>query len=294
MRNLSTGALITNVKDNRYVGGLESILKQNGSTVSMVAGFVTLGLCIWRAYKASGEVSEIQKNYVVQKQKIAGSGLSDDEKRVKMKELRSERNTKIILSYRFVWLFGGSTLGFMLLSQYLNGIAFTALAGYAMKEEDKVKQLVNKGKQVLGEQKFKDEIEDSILADKIVAANNQSIADQLTVPGSEGLMVVDSLTGCVAEFKSLEDLKDALVGGEKYWSRNHGISMEKFLQNMGFPYTPVDKSEKYLGWDANNQLITTIGYSKFKGAQQVPTIFYTNQPKPMNIDKLLNQGGSKA
>ena len=115
-------------KDNKYVGGLEGFLKQNGSTVSMVAGFVTLGLCIWRAYKASGEVSDIQKNYVEQKQKIAGSGLSDDEKRVKMKELRSERNTKFILAYKFVWLFGGSTLAFMLLSQYLNGIAFTALA----------------------------------------------------------------------------------------------------------------------------------------------------------------------
>lgn len=277
---------MTDLKNNRYVGGVEGFLKQNGSTISMVAGFVTLGLTIWRAYKASSDVAKIQADYESGKKKIATEGLSEDEKRVKIKELKAERNTKSILAYKWVLLFGGSTLGLMLLSQYLNGIAFTALAGYAMKEEDKVKQLVKKGKEVLGEDKFK-EVEDSILEDKIKTANQPCIADQLSSASNEGVLVADSITGLVSEFKSLDDVKDALTGGEKYWSRNHGISFEKFLQNIGFNYSAAntDPTERSLGWDANNPLITSLDYSKYKTAQ-VLTIFYTNQPKPMNISAL--------
>ena len=277
---------MTDLKNNRYVGGVEGFLKQNGSTISMVAGFVTLGLTIWRAYKASSDIAKIQADYESGKKKIATEGLSEDEKRVKIKELKTERNTKSILAYKWVLLFGSSTLGLMLLSQYLNGIAFTALAGYAMKEEDKVKQFVKKGKEVLGEEKFK-EVEDGILEDKIKTANQPCIADQLSSASAEGVLVADSITGLVSEFKSLDDVKDALTGGEKYWSRNHGISFEKFLQNTGFNYSAAntDPTERSLGWDANNPLITSLDYSKYKAAQ-VLTIFYTNQPKPMNISAL--------
>lgn len=277
---------MTDLKNNRYVGGVEGFLKQNGSTISMVAGFVTLGLTIWRAYKASSDIAKIQADYESGKKKIAAEGLSEDEKRVKIKELKTERNTKSILAYKWVLLFGSSTLGLMLLSQYLNGIAFTALAGYAMKEEDKVKQFVKKGKEVLGEEKFK-EVEDGILEDKIKTANQPCIADQLSSASAEGVLVADSITGLVSEFKSLDDVKDALTGGEKYWSRNHGISFEKFLQNTGFNYSAAntDPTERSLGWDANNPLITSLDYSKYKAAQ-VLTIFYTNQPKPMNISAL--------
>lgn len=277
---------MTDLKNNRYVGGVEGFLKQNGSTISMVAGFVTLGLTIWRAYKASSDIAKIQADYESGKKKIAAEGLSEDEKRVKIKELKTERNTKSILAYKWVLLFGSSTLGLMLLSQYLNGIAFTALAGYAMKEEDKVKQFVKKGKEVLGEDKFK-EVEDGILEDKIKTANQPCIADQLSTASNEGVLVADSITGLVSEFKSLDDVKDALTGGEKYWSRNHGISFEKFLQNTGFNYSAAntDPTERSLGWDANNPLITSLDYSKYKAAQ-VLTIFYTNQPKPMNISAL--------
>lgn len=277
---------MTDLKNNRYVGGVEGFLKQNGSTISMVAGFVTLGLTIWRAYKASSDIAKIQADYESGKKKIAAEGLSEDEKRVKIKELKTERNTKSILAYKWVLLFGSSTLGLMLLSQYLNGIAFTALAGYAMKEEDKVKQFVKKGKEVLGEDKFK-EVEDGILEDKIKTANQPCIADQLTSASNEGVLVADSITGLISEFKSLDDVKDALTGGEKYWSRNHGISFEKFLQNTGFNYSAAntDPTERSLGWDANNPLITSLDYSKYKAAQ-VLTIFYTNQPKPMNISAL--------
>lgn len=277
---------MTDLKNNRYVGGVEGFLKQNGSTISMVAGFVTLGLTIWRAYKASSDIAKVQADYESGKKKIATEGLSENEKRVKIKELKTERNTKSILAYKWVLLFGSSTLGLMLLSQYLNGIAFTALAGYAMKEEDKVKQLVQKGKEVIGEEKFK-EVEDSILEDKIKTANQPCIADQLSSASNEGVLVADSITGLVSEFKSLDDVKDALTGGEKYWSRNHGISFEKFLQNTGFNYSAAntDPTERSLGWDANNPLITSLDYSKYKAAQ-VLTIFYTNQPKPMNISAL--------
>lgn len=284
MSNVSTNNLMTTWKDNRYVGGIEGFLKQNGSTISMVAGFVTLGLCIWRAYKASEDVSGIQKKYASDKAKIEKMDVSVDEKKSKLKAARSERNTKFILAYKFVWLFGGSTLAFMLLSQYLNGIAFTALAGYAMKEEDKVKEFIKKGKEVLGEDKMK-EVEDKVLEDKVVSVNKQDLADKLTLTDGEGVLVVDSLTGSIAEFKDMEDLQDGLAGAEKYWSRNHGIGQEKFLQNMGFEYEAVDNNTAKLGWDANNQLITKIGYSRFKKAQVV-TIFYTNPAKPMNIKGL--------
>lgn len=293
MNNLTKNSFLTNLKDNKTAGGIEGFLKQNGSTVSMVAGFVTLGLCIWRAYKASGEVSKIQENYIEAKQKIAAEGLSEPQKKAKMKEIRSERNTKFILAYKWVWLFGGSTLGFMLLSQYLNGIAFTALAGYAMKEEDKVKQFVKKGKEVLGEEKFK-EVEDKVLEEQIDQRNSIDGVQRLILENenNEGIIVVDSKTGAIAEFQDEKELIGALEGGEKYCVRNHGLTQEKFLSNCGFDYSSIPFEASQCGWTADHLLKTYIGTRVYKGAV-LTSIEYASGHEPILLAKTKDKDKTK-
>lgn len=284
---------VTDLKNNRYVGGVEGFLKQNGSTISMVAGFVTLGLTIWRAYKASSDIAKIQADYESGKKKIVAEGLSEDEKRVKIKELKAERNTKSILAYKWVLLFGGSTLGLMLLSQYLNGIAFTALAGYAMKEEDKVKSFIQKGREVIGEEKFK-EVEDKVLEEQIDqqlslgGVQRLIIPDDVSVNSNEGVIVVDSATGAIAEFEDKEDLIEVLEGAEKYCERNHGLTQEKYLDNCGFNYHSIPFEAKQRGWTADHLLKTYIGTRVYKGAI-LTSIEYTSGHEPILLVKNKNK-----
>lgn len=281
--SINEAKLINNLKDGRMTGGLESFLKQNGSTISMFAGFATLGLCIWRAYKASAEVAATNITYENKCEEIRQNDeYSEETKKTKLKEIRSARNVRILLAYKWVCLFGGATLGFMLLSQYLNGIAFTALAGYAMKEEDKVKELVKKGKEVIGEEKFAD-IQNAIIEENIEKNNSKTVIAKLNTPNDHGIMLVESYNGLLCEFDSLEAASKAIDETEEYYERNHGLKYLTFLKKLGYrqedpPFDIDDYAET--GWDADNKFEAKLAMVNFKGANMM-AIMLTNEPKLM-------------
>ena len=226
------------------LGSLGNFIKENGSTISMFAGIVCVLGSLYAAFKASDEISSINIKFDEDKQEIESGDDSDDEKAKKIKELKTRRNVRYILAYKFVGVLGGGAIGFAILSKYLDGLALAGVTAFAMSKEDEIKKLVKNGKEMLGEEKFK-EIEDKTLEERVAEKFfGTSNAKKLSISG--GGLVVDDDDAIIFQI-DMTDLQDVIDRAESYCARNHNLSKAKFLEMLGFVDIPEEASEKWWG-----------------------------------------------
>lgn len=254
--------------NTKFLGTIENFLKENASTVSMIGGIVCIIGAIYSAYKASEEVSEINEDYVEEKEKIDSEAISEGEKATKTKEIKTNRNIKLILAYKYVLLCGGGAIGLTLLTQYLNGITITGLTALAISKENQIKALLKNGKELVGEEKMK-EIEDKSLEDLI---SEKFFGDSTArrVSPRNGHLVIDTDSATMFQI-NMNDLNDVLERAEEYCERNHGLSQHKFFEMLGFVETPTDAREKW--WGPTKPFKAHISNRSYLGAQ-IPSIEY--------------------
>ena len=153
--------------DIKFLGKVGNFGRENGSTISMVGGIVTLVGALYAAFKASGEVADISETYVKKVKEIETSSLTIDEKAKEIKDAKAMRNIRYICAEKWTLLFGGTSAGLIFLTKYLDGIAISGLAAVAMAKQDELKSLAEKTKELFGEEKFK-EIEEKTLEEKVL------------------------------------------------------------------------------------------------------------------------------
>ena len=259
---------VKNVSGSKLFGSIGNFIKNNGSTVSMVAGIICVVGTVYAAFKASDEVSAINSEFRKEKQEIDSLAVSDDEKALKIKDLKTRRNVRYILAYKFVGLLGGGAIGFSILAKYLDGIALAGVTAFAMSKEDEIKKFVKNGKEMLGEEKFK-ELEDKTLEDRISEKFfGEGSAKRVSPRG--GHLVIDTDSATMFQINE-SDLEEVLQHAEEYCARNHGLSQAKFFEMLGFVESPTEARNKW--WGPNNPFKAHISNRSYLGAQ-IPSIEY--------------------
>lgn len=265
--------------DVKFLGKIGNFVRENGSTISMVGGLVTLAAALYAAFKASQEVSEISEDYAEKVEEIERSSATGDEKAKQIKDAKTMRNMRYVCAEKWTLLFGGTSAGLIFLTKYLDGIAISGLAAVAMAKQEELKAFVDKTKDLVGEDKFK-EIEEKTLEDKVLRNFVKEDGNVALKPYHRGGKIfVDTNTGAMFQMDE-EDLKAILERAEDYCARNHYLYQDKFFSMMGLE-PPDEKQAKVRRWGPKNPFKATIG-TRTSFGMTCSSIEYEYQPQPVS------------
>lgn len=266
--------------DVKLLNKFGNFIRENGSTISMVGGLVALVGALYCAFKAADDVSEVGEDYAEKVEEIERSAVKGDEKDKLIKEAKSMRNMRYILAYKWALLFGCTSAGLIFLTKYLDGIAISGLAAVAMAKQDELKSFVDRTKEFVGEDKFK-EIEEKTLEDKVLrnfVKDGENVALKPYARG--GTIFVDTESGAIFQMNE-RDLTAVLEHAEDYCARNHYLYQDKFFDMIGVE-PPEEKIPKIRRWGPENPFKAHIGTQTCFGAT-FKSIEYDY--RPVNISK---------
>lgn len=274
--------LINSVKEKAgnktFWSGVSNYVNQHGSTLACLGSAVGMAFAIFAAFKASRDIIAVNDAYTAEIDKIDYSAengvISEDEVKQQKKEAKTTRNIRYILAYKWVLVSGGSSLALMGLSQYISGARIAELAAIAAFNQEKVKSLIENGKELIGEEKFK-EIEDKAFED--VLMNNFFGEDgpaAKRISMRDGHLFVDTNTAIIFQM-SENDLKEALLHAKEYCERNHGLETAKFYEMLGFVDIPKRAAGRF--WGPKCPFEAWIGSGTYGGAI-FPTLEFKNMP----------------
>ena len=262
------------IVDGKAIGFIERFLNENAPTVAIVGAIGLLGASLFAAFKASGEVSEVNEKYEQKVEEIENKGLSEDEKAKIMREIKSERNIKYILAYKWAILFGGGSTALMILSNVLNGAKIAGLTTALALSQDKLKKLAENGKKLLGEKPWMD-VENKTLEDLVMenfVTEDGRVA--LKPDKSGGSIFVDTDTGALIQIDENE-LIEVIQRAEEYCSRNHELYRDKWFEMLG---VEPPTGSKVRCWGPKNPFKAHIGTRTFHN-MTVGSIEYENSPQ---------------
>lgn len=269
------------ITDTKFIGKTLNFIRENGSTFSMIGSLIAFGITLYEAFKASDEVSEVNKKYVEKTKEIESSGLSVDEKAKEIKDLKSMRNIGYISAEKKPLIFGGITFGLIFLTKYLDGIAISGLAALAMSKQEELKNFTEKAKEMIGEDKV-EEIKEQCLEDKILRNFVKEDGNVALKPYHRGGKIfVDTNTGAIFQMDE-DDLKAILERAEDYCARNHYLYQDKFFSMMGID-PPDEKQAKVRRWGPKNPFKASIG-TRTSFGMTCSSIEYEYQPQPINAN----------
>lgn len=250
--------------DIKLLNKFGNFVRENGSTISMVGGLITLVGALYCAFKAADDISEVGEDYSEKVEEIERSDATGDEKTKLIKEAKSMRNMRYILAYKWALLFGCTSAGLIFLTKYLDGIAISGLAAVAMAKQDELKSFVDRTKEFVGEEKFK-EIEEKTLEDKVLrnfVKEGETVAMKPYHRG--GTIFVDTESGVIFQMDE-RDLTAVLERAEDYCARNHYLYQDKFFDMIGVE-PPEEKINKVRRWGPENPFKAHIGTQTCFGA----------------------------
>lgn len=275
--NLKVNNLKTKLSDSKTVGMVENFLNENGPTISMLGAVIGLGLALYKAFKASKDVAKVQEEYEQQVEAVKKKELLEEDRKREVKELKTNRNIKYLLAYKWALMSGGASVALMFLCNYLNGAKIATLTAAVAFNEDKIRKLVKNGKEIVGEEKF-GEIENKTL-EELVQKNFMDddgpivIRPDTRTPGI-GDIYVDSWSGVQFQFRGTEaQLIQVLQRAEDYCYRCHGLNVSKYYSMLGIPNPPW----AWGMWGPNLPFKAHIGKRELRGAT-FKTIEYEYDP----------------
>ena len=254
----------------------ENFISANGSTLAFVCGLVGFGVSLYAAFRASDEVSDIRENYDKDLRDVQSEAISEPEKAVKEKNLKTMRDVRYILAYKWVLLSGGSSIALMFLSKYIDGMAITGLTALAATNQEKLKKFGENAKKMLGEEKFKD-LEDRVLEEKIlknfVAENGEPLAFRMPY-NHNGDLFVETQDGRLFQMQK-DELEESLKWGKDYCARNEELSKEKLFSHFGIA---PEEGANYEYWGPENPFDAYIGQRELCGCT-FQTVEYRRKPR---------------
>jgi len=255
-------------------GNIGNIIKQNGSTISMLGSFLCLGGALYSAFKASHDVADIQDKYDSDVAKMRSEGQETPEK---ARELKGTRNIRYILAYKWAILFGMGAGVLTFTTHYLDGLAIGGLTTALALEKEKVKKIVENAKETFGDAPWK-EVEEKSLEDlfseKFFGENEPKCKKLVQENGD---MLVADLEEQELIQINYDDLHQVLEKAEEY-TKTHAISKAEFYTKfLGLPYNenPAKKSASVKFWGPDNPLKAHIGKINMFGCT-IPSLIYDN------------------
>ena len=235
-------------------------LNENAPTHAIGGAIGTLVGALYAAFKASHDVAKTKEKYDKKVKKIASEAISEDEKALKMKDAKAERNTHYILAYKWAGLLGIGSIALMVTANALNGAKIAGLTAIAMANQDKIRKFAENGKKMLGDAPWK-EVEDKTLED-MVAENffGKDGPKAKKLNPKNGKVFVETTSATIIQSEEY-DINDALQRAEEYFKQRGELSQAKYFEMLGFAESPLGSKELF--WGKNNPFKAHVGTRTF-------------------------------
>lgn len=148
-----------NVKENKFFSGIKHALDTNAPTLATFGSILGVGLTIFfmhRAGKSAVKVEERYEEEVNDIQEAIGDTMDEEEAKEEKAHAKLNKYMRLVYIYRWALLSGIGSAGFAVLSNYLNGRTIATITGLLALNNEKLKEYAKKGKEMLGEDKFKE------------------------------------------------------------------------------------------------------------------------------------------
>lgn len=270
-----------NIKENKLFHGIKQALDTNAPTLATFGSILGVGLTIFfmhRAAKsaANAEISHEQRIEIIKNDERTGELTAEEAKEEKGHE-NLNHYLRLVYIYRWALLSGIGSAGFAVLSNYLNGRTIATITGLLALNNEKLKEYAKKGKEMLGEDKFKElqeNVEREILGKKIERGEMKVEKAELPFgsdegpdPGFERYYV--PFWGEMYDIPAGR-LKDAMAEAE----RMEFMDYNTWRGMLGLVSCTAGYKFK---WDRSNPFKAHIGYVNM-GVGGMKAICYDNEP----------------
>lgn len=276
---------MTNIKQNKLFSGIKEALDTNAPTLATFGSVLGVGLTIFFMHRAAKNAAKVEEKYeedVNDIQKAIGDIMDEEEAKEEKAYVKLTKYMKLVYIYRWALLSGIGSAGFAVLSNYLNGRTIAAITGLLALNNEKLKEYAKKGKEMLGEEKFKElqeNVEKEIFGErsknnKIKVEKSKFVTADTDEPEDGYERYYDCFWGEVYEMP-VGRLKDSICEAERMeylnfndWRGMNGIESAQAGHNFC--------------WDRNNPFKVHIGYVNV-GVTGMKAIVYDNEP---SFDKM--------
>lgn len=148
-----------NVKENKFFNGIKHALDTNAPTLATFGSILGIGLTIFFMHRASKSAVKVEERYeeeVNDIQEAIGDTMDEEEAKEEKAHAKLNKYMRLVYIYRWALLSGIGSAGFAVLSNYLNGRTIATITGLLALNNEKLKEYAKKGKEMLGEDKFKE------------------------------------------------------------------------------------------------------------------------------------------
>ena len=268
MKNLNLGV----------IRSLKKLVDDYGPELLCGGAIVSLGFAIGSAFKASEKVVEINNDFP--KDEITLSKESSPEEKKAIVERRITRDIRYALAYKWVLMFGLGSVAMMIASNRVSGSKIAGLTVALAASEDKIKKLLPKIKEHIGEEEFnkiQDDFRRDVLNEKI--KNDEPVYEPVEIRTGEKPenyeVFFDSYMHSLIEVPESQ-VRDAIEAAKEYICRrcDYCLTYNKWRGFLGLDDCPAGKEVE---WNPLNPFSVRIGELQF-GNETIKTIEYENMP----------------
>lgn len=167
---------MSNFKSTKFFDGIKHSLDTNAPTIATFGSVFGVALTIFFMHKASKQAAKVEEKYeedikeLEERKEDEETSLSEEEFKSEKTRYKMDKYLRLIYIYRWALLSGIGSAGFAILSNYLNGRTIATITGLLALNNEKLKEYAKKGKEMIGEDKFKelqDNVEKELFGDKL-------------------------------------------------------------------------------------------------------------------------------
>ena len=157
-----------NLKDTKFLNSIRGFLDSNAPTIATFGSVLGVAATVYFMHRAAKNAAKVEEKYEEDLKYMEadlehedGSPATEDDLKMEKNRLKMNKYLQLIYIYRWALLSGIGSAGFAFLSNYLNGRTIATITGLLALNNDKLREYAKKGKEMIGEDKFK-ELQDSV------------------------------------------------------------------------------------------------------------------------------------
>jgi len=287
---------MSNFKSTKFFDGIKHALDTNAPTIATFGSVFGVALTIFFMHKASKQAAKVEEKYEEDIKELEGrkedeeAPLSEEEFKSEKTRYKMDKYLRLIYIYRWALLSGIGSAGFAILSNYLNGRTIATITGLLALNNEKLKEYAKKGKEMIGEDKFKeiqDNVEKELFGEKLRKGEIKTekskkpiITKDDDVPWEDYEKVVIPEYGM--QFELPKDLaKNVVEECNKWFAEDKTAYMDfnAFLRKLRIPSAPGWEKIK---WDWNNPFKAHVARDINFGDGCMKGIIFDNRPDVEN------------
>lgn len=273
-----------------FLGKAGTFVSQNAATLSMIGSIVLEAVALVSAFKASDKVTAIHEDYVKKVTEIESEGLSEAEKAIELQQLKLMRNIQYVNAEKVPIMTGLASMFLSFNCNRIRGIEIAGLSAVIMTQKDKIQSLVDRTKEMIGEEKFL-QIENKSLEDLVMknfineGGDPKDITYKALRPTGDasGMEVfLDTESGAMFLAKR-QDLLDSFKWAENEMVRSVFLTQDKYCEHVGYPL-PDEPVKKCRAWGPKNPFKAHLGKREIFG-MTLSSVEFDNKPQPIDCVK---------